>query len=104
MTAQPTLFDGKALKDAGIKRVAAHNAEWLETARTWACVKCVNGMTGTVAADDMRQIMGKYEPTHPNAWGAVFKSGEFEPCGWKASTTPSCHGRMIRVWRLKCKS
>ena len=98
MTAQPTLFDGKALKDAGIKKVSAHNSEWLAHARRMARLHL--WLNDTVDADWLRNAM-LWEPTHPNAWGAVFKSGEFEPCGWKASTTPSCHGRMIRVWRLK---
>lgn len=99
MTAQPTLFDGNALKDAGIKRVSAHNEEWLRHARARAREVWIE--RGNVTVDDLRECLGYWQPTHPNAWGAVFKSGDFEPCGWKASTTPSCHGRMIRVWRLK---
>ena len=59
-------------------------------------------MWGSVTSDDLR-ISAKnlnLEPTHPNCWGAIFRSKEFKAIGYTQSTTASCHGRTIRVWAL----
>ena len=54
-------------------------------------------------ASDLREVCG--EPDHPNRWGARFtaaaRRGLIESVAARTSSTPSAHGRLVRVWRGK---
>ena len=92
---------GKQLRDRGIKKVSANNDAFLETCRTFARNHCK--LFGSCTSDEVRRFV-EYEglkPTSPNAYGAIFRNGEFEPIGWKESEIESNHARPLRIWRLK---
>lgn len=96
---QTELFRGRQLRDQGMQRVQSHNQAWLEVAR--AVAGRIAARQGVVCTDDVREQLD-VKPDHPNAWGAVFKSPEFEPTGrFVQSRTPSRHASVQRQWRLK---
>jgi hypothetical protein len=89
---------GETAKQFGLDLVSNHNPDFLATMRHVARVHCTRH--GEVTIDDVRQWadLMSYKPSHPNAWGAVFRTG-FERIGFRKSTTPSAHSRMVSVWR-----
>jgi len=89
--------EGRRLRDEGIERVLSRHKEWALKARSLALHIAL--LTGEVAADDLRGRIP--EPSHPNAWGAVFTGeGLFRPAAHRRSTTESAHARTIKVWAL----
>ena len=54
-----------------------------------------------VCSDDVWRYCPPPADAHPSCMGAVFKSGLFVMTGWKASTRPSAHARVIRTYRLR---
>ena len=97
----PDFFDAERAeeaKEAGIRRVADNNEEFLEHARIDAMLICAR--KGTVTADDLREVC-LVRPLHYNAWGAVFRCKDFEPTGEvRQSKLVQGHGNLQRVWRL----
>ena len=96
------LDQGLALKDAGIAQVAQNNRAWLVKMRNYA--RMTSAFRGWVSSDDLREYANDYaqsvgHPTHPNAWGAVFKGQGWKVVGRTKSTLVSNHGREIRMWR-----
>ena len=91
---------GQLLKEQGLARVEANNADFISKMRATAYILC--RANGNVTADHLRVRARNLnvEPTHPNCWGAIFRSKDFKAIGYTQSTTPSCHGRTIRVWAL----
>ncbi len=86
-------------RDAGIKQVAKNNAHFLEVARNIA--RSLATAKYEITSDDVRKAC-PIEPLHPNAWGAVFKGGNFEWTGkYRRSALVQGHGNMQRVWRLR---
>ena len=83
---------------AGIERVASKNLAFLAEVRELAVQLC--RQRGTVTIDDVRENT-IWKPSHPNAWGAVFKSSEFEFIRMEPCRHIAGHGRWVRVWRLK---
>ena len=101
-----TLFDSIAARDEGIARVEENNGTWLERMRGKA--RNLARHNGQVNIDELRQWSAYLEADHgivarhPNAWGAIFKSDEWEQTGtYQASTRISSHARRIWNWRLK---
>ncbi len=92
---------GLQLKAEGMDWVARRGdlmLEWLRhAARAFA------RMEGSVTIDDVRGMADTRGiiPHHQNLFGAVFRGHEWVCGGFKPSTRPSNHGRLIRVWRLK---
>ncbi len=105
MSDQPDLFDiqvARAARDEGVHRVASNNAEFLKVARKIA--RRIAGARGTVTSDDVRREC-LIDPIHPNAWGGVFRTGDFEWTGeYFQSSIVTRHAGMQRVWRLKGKA
>lgn len=98
MMQQFDIFEARKQRDEGLKQVAANNQDFLKQARGTA--RLIAQTKGTVTADDVRNGCPLI-PIHPNAWGAVFKSKEFEWTGrYKQSALVQGHGNMQRVWRL----
>lgn len=56
--------------------------------------------SGRVCADDLRTYCGQHEiePESSNAWGCVFKTGDWRPIGYRSSLTPSRKGGVQRIW------
>lgn len=99
MSEQYDIFQARTARDEGIDQVSSHNLGFMDAARSVARMLC--RVQGTVTSDDVRKH-SQVEPDHPNAWGAVFRSKEFEFTGeYRQSKLVSRHGAMQRVWRLK---
>jgi hypothetical protein len=88
-------------RDKGVRRVASKNGTFLETMRGVARLIC--RQKGSVTADDLREWAGKHgiEPTHYNAWGAVFLCDDFYSDGRTKSNQKQGHGNDIRIWKLR---
>jgi hypothetical protein len=123
MTEQPDLFDtttlhgstfrqqernqmglkqGGKLRDEGIAIVESNNAEWVAWARTTAMMFCLRH--GSVHIDDIREEadLGGYLPDSSNAWGAIFRGGQWEKTGeYRQSRFASNHGHASPVWKIK---
>lgn len=89
------------LRDRGIELVSLSNASFLETMRGVARMICRD--KGEVCADDLRDWAKDHgiEPSHKNAWGAVFKNGDFESVRFIRSRQVQGHGNLICIWKLK---
>lgn len=89
-------IEGKAI-------AAGARSEVLELARLMALT--LARRNGTVNADDVAGMMAANGFNYAdlgNSAGSVFDSG-FEWTGQVVrSARPSTHGRVVRVWRLKC--
>jgi hypothetical protein len=104
MTAeQLELLPGLELKESGIAAVTEHSADWLAEA-----LEIVAGFArqcDECSLDEIRPLVTAAcgEPEHPNAWGGLINSaahrGYIAPAGYRKSTTPSAHGRVVSVWR-----
>tara|TARA_A100001201_G_scaffold143757_1_gene147261 strand:- start:14533 stop:14847 length:315 start_codon:yes stop_codon:yes gene_type:complete len=96
---QIDLFEGRRLRDEGIRAVAENNESFLDSARATAAAIC--RQRGRCTADDVKECLA-LEPAHPNAWGALFKDGQFEHTGeFRQSRSVSRRAGVVRVWRLK---
>ncbi len=107
----PDLFDhaeAQARKEHGKSVAATNRAGALESARGCAWNAAFNpnyceGEIGQVTADGVAryyEALGHDWAELGNAAGSIFKGKEWEWTGrFVASTRPSSHGRMIRVWR-----
>jgi hypothetical protein len=103
MTQQIELFKergrrSRSARNLGIERVASRNVEFLRRCREFALAVCIS--SGSVTIEDVRDFARAQGlvPTHPNAWGAVFKTADFEPVGYHVNTIESAHARTVRRW------
>lgn len=92
---------GRAARDTGIAKVSCSNETFLETMRGVARLFCQRN--GQATADDLRKWADEngVEPTHPSAWGAVFRTPEFEAVGLTPSKQFLRHGNRNMVWKLR---
>jgi hypothetical protein len=91
-------FDtGTRLKNRGLDLLEESQEDFLTAARKVAME--IRNRRGKVTADEVRDCLDALgiEPGHPNAYGAIFRSG-FTLVGFTRSTRPSNHGRRIAVW------
>lgn len=94
-------MSGTQLKLRGIEKVKRHNRQWIADTASFVQELIDTGMEFT--NDDVRQDCRIAEPTHPNAYGAVFsvlaKQGKIQRVGHRPSVLPSTHGRIVSVWK-----
>ena len=92
------MTQGELLKRYGLDLVEKHNPDFVALVRAYA--EQHSREFGQVTSDDCRlwANLNDIYPHHPNAWGAVFKSG-FERIGFTQSQIPSNHARIISIWR-----
>ena len=90
------LPEGNRLRDAGVKKVSDKNQEWLQQAQKMA--KAIAAKRGTVCSDDIHEVFPPPLKAHPNIMGAVFRGLGLKVVGFKQTTRPSGHGRMIKVY------
>ena len=95
-----------AERDLGISRVKAKNSDFVETMRGVARMLARQKPDRTITADDLRDWLKFHaevgEPTHYNAYGAIFcRNDDFEFVGYTKSLQKQGHGNLIRRWRLK---
>ena len=92
------LAAARAARDDGIDEVTENNHDFLLEARRIAVL--IGQQHGTVTMDDVRKVC-TVKPSHPNAWGAVFKDKRFEWTGqYHQSARVQGQGNLQRVWRL----
>lgn len=88
-------------RDDGLRRVAENNQEFLTVARATAREVALTKPGGRITAEDVRKAC-VVEPTHPNCWGVLFNTADWEPTSERVqSSLKQGHGNWIRVWRLK---
>lgn len=92
-------FEGMLNKKVGMASVSHRNRIFLDTVREWAKTRCQ--FNGSVSIEDVREWADSMElaPSHPNAWGCVFKGKHWVPCGDIKSAIPSAHHRRVLLWR-----
>ncbi len=90
-------------RDRGIVRVTLNNATFIETMRGLLRMRCRTNGTGTVTADDAKQLADEHglAPQHYNAYGAIFRCKDFEFVGMTISKQVQGHGNRIGIWRLR---
>lgn len=93
-------------KELGLEIVESNNRTFIETMRGVA--RMLANKKGVISADDLREYYDNFRyakqipaPRHLNAWGAVFKTSEWEPVGYMKSEQVSRKGGVIRLWKLK---
>lgn len=92
---------GECLKRSGQSAVEANNRDWLDLVRAIAVIFCQKN--GSVSTDDLREWCDAkgYQPSHRNAWGAIFRGSEWETCRYEKSRYEGNHARRITVWRWR---
>lgn len=92
------LTRGRQYRDHGIEKVAGNNDEFLTMCRAFAIGQC--RLSGMVTIEQIREFAEwkGLKPSHPNAWGAVFKFRGFKPTSFVQNHIESAHARMVRVW------
>ena len=100
---QLSLEDGQARKVEGQAVVADHNTEFVALMRAEA--RRISNERGWVTSDDLRVYASQLglEPTHPNAWGSVWRGKGWRSIGHRKSAVPQSHARMIRIWRYEAQ-
>jgi hypothetical protein len=91
---------GAELRDAALKKFLDTEAPWIERARA-ALLQLPRYGQEEFSSDDVWRVCPPPAAAHPSVMGSVFKSGLFIQTGWKASTRPSAHARVIRTYRLR---
>jgi hypothetical protein len=101
---QLSLQEGRALKEDGLESVSANNKAFLALMRAEA--RRLSEQRGWVSIDDLRVYASQLniEPTHCNAYGAIFKGPRWQVVGRRKSAVPSSHAREIRLWVYKAQS
>lgn len=106
MTEQPTL--DQALAEARARRDrGADQAD--HAAHPWVRVQLQHHLDELIAsgqpftADTLRERAGDPIATEPNIIGALIlaasRAGRIERVGYRESTRPEAHARVLRVWR-----
>lgn len=93
-------MNGQQRKKAGIALVTYSNGDFVPLMRKIAITYAKR--YGTVSANYLRRYASErgIVPKSDNAWGAVWRDPAFKQVGHTIATTPSCHGREIKVWAL----
>ncbi len=93
---------GLKLKEEGMAKAAAKNADFLEEIDVIA--KKIVSVCGEVHADAIHDEIIANDLKIPKGafWGSIFKRKEWEFTGNRIkSSQPKNHGREIKVWRLR---
>lgn len=95
---QLSLEQGALLKEDGLASVAENNTAFLAVMRAEAIR--ISLSRGWVSSDDLRVYASQQnlEPTHRNAWGAVFLGRCWKVIGHRKSAVPESHNREIKIW------
>ena len=98
MNAQRNLFEGLKRRDRGMALAAGAHAEALEYARESAYLFALKH--GEVTSDDVI-VTDELSAALGNAAGSIFKQPQWKCVGFRKSSRPSAHARIIRVWVLR---
>lgn len=91
---------GEELKRQALQKFELHETVWLSRARLVMCNMLAESDC-EVSSDDVWRRCPPPADAHPSCMGAIFKQPYFVTTGWKASTRPSAHARVIRTYRLR---
>lgn len=96
---QLSLKQGRALKNDGLASVAENNTAFLALMRAEAIR--ISQSRGWITSDDLRVYASQLniEPTHQNAWGAIFRGPQWKVVGHRKSAVPGNHAREIKIWQ-----
>lgn len=88
---------GRQLKLAGMERVERNNLLWVRTMRGYLRAMA---LAGPVTAEDAHELAQRlnWEPTHHNAYGALFRGREWRRIGYQQASRPSAHARVLSMW------
>jgi hypothetical protein len=90
---------GATLRDSQLALFEHRDTEFLQRCRALAVEVCRR--QGSVSINDIRAGIHLPAHMHPSVLGAVFKTKQFEACGYTEATHPQAHARVIRVYKLK---
>ncbi len=90
---------GRAIRDAQLDLFQRRDAAFLTRCRALAVE--VARRQGTVSINDIRASVELPAEMHPSVLGAVFKTKQFQACGYTEATHPQAHARVVRVYQLK---
>lgn len=78
------------------------NPEFYAIARKYLATLSRKRPDGVVSVDDAERYLTKkgLQPKHPNLWGSVFRTGEWEEVRCEKSSRPSRRGGRRCDWRL----
>ena len=95
---QLSLSRGIALKEDGLDNISSNNKSFLALMRAEAVR--IASQRGWVTSDDLRVYASELniEPTHCNAYGAIFKGVRWKVIGRRKSAVPSSHAREVKIW------
>jgi hypothetical protein len=95
------LLEGLRRRDSGLDAAEHNNRAWVDQIRDLA--RLIARSNGSVSTDDLRPIADRkgLAPSSPNAWGSVFRGGEWKCIGRRKSTYRTNNAREIRVWALR---
>lgn len=101
---QLSLAQGALLKEDGLARVSENNTVFLVKMRYEAMR--ISQERGWVSSDDLRVYASQQnlEPTHQNAWGAIFKGPHWKIIGRRKSAVPESHNREIKIWQYVART
>ncbi len=101
---QLSLEEGRVLKDDGLAGVADNNIAFLAVMRAEAIR--ISLSRGWVSSDDLRVYASQLdlEPTHQNAWGAIFRGPQWKVVGHRKSAVPGNHAREIKIWQYVART
>lgn len=101
---QLSLEQGRSLKEDGLASVSENNTVFLAQMRAEA--KRISEIRGWVTSDDLRVYASQHniEPTHQNAWGAVFLGACWKVVGRRKSAVPESHNREIKIWQYVART
>ena len=91
-------LDGRARRDAGLDSLERHTG-FLAQARMLARLICQE--RGTVASDDLHDVISRPAHIHRNIWGSILRPPQFVATGRFVPTRrPEGRSRQIQVWRV----
>ena len=90
---------GRVIRDAQLNLFQVRDAEFLQRCRALAVE--IARRQGTVSINDIRAGIQLPAEMHPSVLGAVFKTKQFQACGFTEATHPQAHARVVRVYQLK---
>jgi len=92
---------GEQLKHYHLKRLEEREGDWLQRARIMMFQLAQDRPDLEVSSDHVWQFCPPPADCHPSVMGPIFRDRRFVAVGWKASTRPSAHARVIRTYRLR---
>lgn len=92
---------GQKIRDNQLDFFEVRDEEFLKICRTVATQVCIQ--RGTVSINDVRAEVKLPSGMHPSVLGAVFKTKQFQACGYTEATHPQAHARVVRVYQLTNK-